>query len=49
MHEYGTFVVDQSRSLLSTLDQVLSFAGITLGGKQYAEQSVDLNKVVQRT
>jgi len=49
MHEYGTFVVDQSRSLLSTLDQVLSFAGITLGAKQYAEQSVDLNKVVQRT
>ncbi|MBX2820037.1 MAG: HAMP domain-containing histidine kinase [Rhodothermaceae bacterium] len=49
MHEYGTFVVDQSRSLLSTLDQVLSFAGITLGGKQYTEQSVDLNKVVQRT
>ena len=49
MREYGTFVVDQSRSLLSTLDQVLSFSGITLGGKQYAEESVDLNKVVQRT
>ena len=47
--EYGTFVVDQSRSLLNTVDQVLSYAGITMGARPYVDQALDLNRVVQLT
>lgn len=47
--EYGHFVVDQSRSLLNTVDQVLSYAGITLGAKWTLECDVDINRVVQQS
>ena len=47
--EYGMFIVDQSRSLLDTASQVLSYAGITVGSNQYDSNQIDMNRVIQHT
>ena len=45
--EYGAFIVDQSRSLLNTANQVLSYAGITVGSSSGVNNVVDVNRVIQ--
>lgn len=47
--EYGLFIVDQSRSLLNTANQVLSYAGIAVGATLGVNNVVDINRVIQLT
>ena len=46
--DYGALIVDESRNLLNTVEQVLAYAGISFGSQPQLDREVDINAVVRK-
>ena len=44
--DYGRLIVDESRKLLNTVEQVLSYAGISFGSEEFLNTEFDVNSVI---
>ncbi len=46
--DYGKLIVDESRSLLNTIEQVLAYAGISFGHAPPMDTAVDVNALIRQ-